>query len=324
MENKEEKPFAEVLQTILKNDPVPVHSLYRLSDMSMEDYDHFCQNWATIDSDRRRIIVRHLADISEDNFVVDFSTIFADSLTDKNEQVRLAALDGIWDSTEQRFIAPLLTMMRSDESVDVRASATASLAHFVLMAEWGEISERLAKPIVDALLAQYDDEETAVSVLRATVEALGASSHERVPKIIQEAYEHDDQGMQLSAVFAMGNSADPRWLHTLLNEMENPHAEIRAEAARAAGSIGKSDAISELIELTEDEELDVQVAAIQALGQIGGELPQRILSEILEDESREDVHEIAETAMEEMVWISGDLNFMDLDFDDLSNEIDLN
>lgn len=316
MEQKEEKPFAEVLQAILHDEPVPIHHLYRLSDMGQKDSDSFFSQWQTTENERRRVIIRHLADISEENFVVDFSPIFSSALEDENEQVRLAALDGIWDSSDKKLIPVLIRIMQNDTSVDVKAAATSSLTHYVLMAEWGEIPERMATPVIDALLAQYDDEETAVPVRRATVEALGAASHERVSKIIQEAYEEEDLGMQISAVFAMGNSADPKWLHTIINEMENPNDQMRAEAARAAGSIGKSDAISELTDLTEDDDLDVQLAAIHALGQIGGETCQEILDEILEDESREEVHEAVEIALEEMAWTSGDFNFLDLDLDE--------
>ncbi|MEM7334778.1 MAG: HEAT repeat domain-containing protein [Chloroflexota bacterium] len=316
MEAKEEKPFADVLQGILHDEPVPVHFLYRLSDMPKNDQDAFFSKWPSLEGERRRIIIRHLADISEDNFVVDFSPIFTEALMDESDQVRLAAVDGIWDSSDKRFIPMLIRMMQNDISDDVKAAATSSLTHYVLMAEWGEISQRLATPIIDALLEQYDGEETAVAVRRATVEALGAASHERVPKIIQEAYEEEDLGMQLSAVFAMGNSADPKWLPTIINEMDNPNDQMRAEAARAAGSIGKSDAISDLTDLTEDDDLDVQLAAIHALGQIGGETSQEILNEILQDDSREDVHEAVELALEEMLWTTGDFNFLDMDFDE--------
>ena len=321
MENKEEKPFADILQTIIFDDPVPIHSLYRLSDMGDADHTAFFAQWRQTDQERRRIIIRHLADISEENFVVDFSSIFLDALADKNGQIRLAALDGIWDSTEKKFIPILLNIVKDDDSIDVQAAATSSLTHYVLMAEWGEIPERIAQPIVAALLEKHDDETTAVPVRRATVEALGASSNERISKIIREAYESEDIGMQISAIFAMGNSADPKWLPIILTEMENPEDEIRAEAARAAGNIGKSDAISDLADLAEDEDLDVQLAAIQALGQIGGDISQQILNEILEDESRENVHEAIETALEEMPSAIGDFNFLDLDFDDEADDI---
>ena len=316
MEEKEEKPFAEILQGILHDEPVPVRFLHRLSDMQQKEQDSFFAEWPSLEAERRRVIIRHLADISEDNFVVDFSPVFTEALLDENDQVRLAALDGIWDSSDKKFIPMLIRMMQNDLSDDVKAAAASSLTHYVLMAEWGEIPERFATPIIDALLEQYDAEETAVSVRRACVEALGAASHTRVPKIIQEAYEEEDLGMQLSAIFAMGNSADPRWLHTIINEMDNPNDQMRAEAARAAGSIGKSDAISDLTDLTEDDDLDVQLAAIHALGQIGGETSQEILNEILGDESREEVHEAVELALEEMMWITGDFNFLDLDFDE--------
>ena len=43
----------------------------------------------------------------------------------------------------------------------------------------------------------------------------------------------DTPELQLSALFAMGTSADPRWLPILVDEMESPNSDMRAEAARA-------------------------------------------------------------------------------------------
>ena len=324
MENREEKPFADALQAILFDELMPIHLLFRLSDTSPEEWQLFSKRWQEIDGDRRRIIVRHLADISEEDFMADFAPIFSHCLNDAHDQVRLAALDGLWDVSDARLIAPLIDVMQQDDSIAVRASATASLTHYILMSEWGELPRRVAKPIVAALLAAYDDPETAVVVRRATVEALGASSHERVSAIIREVYEDDDPVMQASAVFAMGNSADSKWLPILIDEMDNVDAAIRAEAARAAGAIGKSDAVSELANLTADEDFEVQLVAVEALGKIGGDLAQDVLTDLLADEEKEALHDVANEALEELAWMGSAIDLLDLDFDSFNDEINLN
>jgi len=78
-------------------------------------------------------------------------------------------------------------------------------------------------------------------------------------------------------VHAMGRSADPEWLPTIIEEMNSEDSEMRFEAATAAGGIADEDAVSELAGLTEDEDAEVQEAAISALGQIGGPAARAVL-----------------------------------------------
>jgi HEAT repeat protein len=179
------------------------------------------------------------------------------------------------------------------------------------------------------MMATYSNEETAVSVRRVLLEGLGAADHPRIPEMISEAYESGDQSMQISAVFAMGNSADRRWTATVMAEMESPYEDMRAEAARAAGTIGSSDFVPQLAELAYDEDLAVQVAAITSLGQIGGDEVQNILANMMDDpevEENEEVLEVVEAAMEESALMAGDFSFVDFPIgpeDELDSEDDL-
>lgn len=316
MKQEREKPFSSILDELFGDDPIPIHLLYRLSDMTAEEMAEFGRRWFSVTAERRRVIVRHLADISEDNFVVDFAPVFAHCFTDPAPPVRVAALDGLWDATHLSLVQPIIEMMQHDENAEVRAAAAAALAHYVLMAEWGELPAKISPPIIDALLAEYEKAETAVPVKRAALEALGAASHPRVSALIEEAYESDDFEMQLSAVFAMGSSADSRWLSTILDEMGNPSAAMRIEAARAAGAIGNSDAVNELANLTVDEDLDVRLMAVTALGQIGGDVAHRILLDLADDPESEVLQDAVDEALEELTWMSGELDLMSWDDDD--------
>lgn len=322
MQEEEIQPFDSVLEAVFQQEPVPIHLLYRLSDLLPEQMDAFWQGWHVLTDERRRIIARHMADIGEENYVVDFCPLFVRFLDDAYSPVRMAALEGMWDSPNTRYIQPIVHLLQNDEVVEVRAAAAAALAHYVMMAEWGELPQKISPPIVDVLLAAYDRSETAVSIKRAALEALAAAGHPRVPDLIHEAYEHENPDMQVSAVFAMGNTTDPRWLSVIMDEMQSPFVDMRVEAVRAAGVIGKSDAVPELAELTMDEAPEVRLAAVYALGQIGGERPQNILSAILEDPELEDLHEMAEEAMEEMMWMGGELDLLDFNDPDGDSELD--
>ncbi|HIP72584.1 MAG TPA: HEAT repeat domain-containing protein [Anaerolineae bacterium] len=306
-------PFPSVLDELFNDDTVPVHLLFRLSDMAVDEAAEFQRRWLEVTDERRRVIMRHLADLMEENFAVDFAPVFVFALEDRLPEVRIAALDGLWDSTDIRLIGPITRLMQSDEADLVRAAAAAALAHYLLLAEWGQLPDRIIPGIVEPLLAEYDNPDTAVAVRRAALEALGAASHPRVADIIEEAYEDSDPAMQMSAVFAMGNTADRRWIPTLIAEMESHNPDMRAEAARAAGLIGSSDAIAPLGNLTVDEDVSVRLAAVIALGQIGSETAQEILTALLHDEEQAELHEAVEEALEEQTILSGELALLDLD-----------
>ena len=315
--NEKEKSFDTVLDELFHEESLPIPQLYRLSDMQAEEWAAFKVGWATVPDERRQVIVRHLADICEDNFVVDFAPVFVHSLEDSLAAVRMAALDGLWDSTDLKLIPTMKQLMQHDPDERVRAAAVGALGHYVLLAEWGQLPERILPDLVETLLAEYDNEDTAVSIRRVLLEALGAADHPRIKKLIEEAYENGDQAMQMSAVFAMGNSADRRWTVTVLGELESPYEDMRAEAARAAGAIGSSDFVPQLAELAYDEDLTVRVVAIASLGQIGGDEVQRILANMLDDPEVEEIDEVMEAveeALEESALMAGDFDFVDVPF----------
>ncbi len=322
---EEEKSFEAVLEALFHAEPLPIAELYRLSDMQAEEWAAFVAGWTAVPNERRQVIVRHLADIAEDNFVVDFSPVFVHNFQDPLPEVRVAALDGLWDSTDLQHIPHITTLLQKDPVEEVRAAAAGALGHYVLLAEWGQLPERILPGLIDTLLAEYDNEETADSVRRVLLEGLGAASHSRISKIIEEAYENGDALMQMSAVFAMGNTADRRWTVTVLGEMESPYEDMRAEAARAAGAIGNSDFVPRLAELAYDEDLGVRLAAVTSLGQIGGDEVQRILADMHDDPEVEEIDELfeaVEEAMEEATMMAGDFDFVDFPFDDDDEEED--
>lgn len=312
----ENLPFAEVLTQLFDQPEVAIAQLYRLSDMTPEEMEAVMARWPELPEQRRRVIARHMADISEENFVVDFSPLLRRLLSDPSADVRLAALDGLWDTSNTTLVSPVIRLMQEDSEERVRAAAAATLGHFVLLGEWGQISERITKRIVETLLAQVDSDDTTEIVRRATVESLGSSAHPRVPDIIRDAYYQGGDTMQVSAVFAMGRTADPHWLPIVVEEMASPDAEMRVEAARAAGNLGSSDPVERLITMLEDEDLEVQLAAVAALGQIGSDQAQEALQELVQNPDSIALLEAAETALEEMEWLGAEIDLTMMDWDE--------
>ncbi len=322
MEQEREKPFASVLDALFDDDRVSIPLLYRLSDLSDEQFALFAQRWPSVAEDRRRVIARHLVDICEENYVVDFSRVFVFCFNDAVPAVRVAALDGIWDETNLRLVSPVMQLMQTDPAVEVRAAAAAALSHYVLLGEWGQIPRTATARIVAALLAEYEKEGTAVAVKRTALEALGAANHPQVGELIAAAYASDDFDTNLSAVFAMGSSADERWLPTVLEEMSSRSPEMRIEAARAAGMIGSAEALPALARLAADDDLEVAYAVVEALAQMEGDLAHKMLARMAEDDDFERLHEAVAEALEEMDWLGGEFDLLDVMSDDDEDDFD--
>ncbi|MCB8942932.1 MAG: HEAT repeat domain-containing protein [Ardenticatenaceae bacterium] len=312
----ENMPFSDVLAALFADEDVSVALLYRLSDLPEEDWTRFWQAWSTAVPERRHVIARHMADIAEEDFVVDFSPYFKQFLQDDEADVRVAALDGLWDATDVNLVGPILNMLQQDESVAVQTAAAATLAHFVLMSEWGEISPHISPRVVGELVKVYEREGTAVSIKRAALEAMAPANNLRVVEHIRAAYNDRLDEMRQSAIFAMGSNADTRWMPIILQEMNSLEAEMRAEAARAAGLIGSSDAVEQLATLAHEDDEDIALVAVASLGQIGSEEAQEILMSMLEDEEFASLHETIEEALEEMTWMNQALELLHVDADD--------
>lgn len=314
--DEEEVSFEVVMDDLFAGENIRIHQLYRLSDMAADEMAQFQREWATADPDRRIAMIKHMSELAEDNYLVDFGPVFAFAFGDPLPEIRQAALEGVWDSTDTRLIAPIIALLQTDESPVVRASAARALAHYILLTEWGQLDGRHTNAAVQALISTLENDATADEVRRASLEAVAAAGDPAIRQHIQDAYNHGSTDFQLSALFAMGNSADPYWLPIVLEELGNADPDIRAEAAHAAGGIGDPRAVNDLIELCSDEDREVAESAVLALGQIGGEDAHRFLTELAEDDDFAELHEAAEEALEEMDWALGEFDFMAFEDDD--------
>jgi HEAT repeat protein len=294
---------------------VSVASLYRLSDLGMADVSRLASAWPAMAAQRRRQIMRMLVDISESNFEVDFVPVARMALADEDAEVRIAAIEGLWESEDAELVPHLLQLLTSDPDRSVRAAAAAGLAPFILLEELGKLRPLSETRAEEALIAAVDTTDEDLDVRRRAVESLGYSGHERVPEIIERAYYDDNEKMRASAVFAMGRSADARWLPRVLDELASASPEMRYEAARAAGELEARQAVPALVEMIEDPDREVQEAAIWALGEIGGSQAQSALEAILE-EGDDLLHDAAEEALDTLTMMHGIVEFPLFAFED--------
>jgi HEAT repeat protein len=187
------------------------------------------------------------------------------------------------------------------------------LGRFILLGELEKIRPKPRRLAYTALLRALQAENEHTEVQRRELESLAYVCNETVVASIRKAYGSLSEKLRISAVFAMGRSADTRWGQQVQQELFSTNPEMRYEAARACGELQLSEAVDMLEELTEDADAEVQQAAIWALGQVGGDKAREILERCcrVEDEA---IRSAAEAAIEEFEFLHGDLDdlFADL------------
>ncbi|MFZ5918673.1 MAG: HEAT repeat domain-containing protein [Chloroflexota bacterium] len=252
---------------------------------------------------RRRIIRKHVAD--------------------PEPEVRMVAIEGLWDYPESEFVPLLFHIAQNDPDEMVRCRAIVTLGRFVYEGEmaqydfdFGPIDE-LARAdelphedylkVRTFLLALYRDESKTLDERRFAVEALSFCTDEQVTDIISQAYAHADPKMKLSAIFAMGRNGGVRWSETLIKELHNPDPDLQREAIRAAGEAGLTEAGKELWRLTYSDDREIMLEAIWALGQSGWEGAFERLDELSLEGADDEIRETAEAALEEWQINSGAL-----------------
>ena len=291
------------LETLLplledQSSPLPSKEIAALSNMDGDGRQRFLETWRRLSIQRRRGLIDLLGEISEDNVEYDFDSVFLIGLLDDDVQVRADSIKALWEYEGDDLVTLLLRLLQDPEAL-VRAEAALGLGRFLMRAELdGRDDPRLGEMEAALRASAYDPTEL-VDVRGRAVEALGCRAHEWVRDLIEESYSSGERRLQISAVHAMGRSAELDWLPTIMEEMHSDDPEMRFEAATAAGTIAEEEAIGDLAELTQDDDAEVQEAAIASLGQIGGPEARDVLHSVAAASSDERVLEAVSDALAE-------------------------
>ncbi|MCS7178488.1 MAG: HEAT repeat domain-containing protein [Anaerolineae bacterium] len=313
--------FAEILDA-LQSGRADRRTLYGLSNLERSQAEAVWAVWGGLPVDTRRKMAQMMVEIAENDFEVNFDEVFRRVLDDPDAAVRLAAVEGLWENEDIRLVPVLADVLLNDPSAEVRAAAATSLGRFMLSGELGKIRPRPHQQAFQALMAACTNEQEDLEVRRRALESLAYSGEEIVAELIRAAYRHPDERMRVSAVFAMGRSADDRWASEVMRELHSPSPQMRYEAARACGELELTDAVPVLLELIEDVDTEVQEAAIWALGQIGGDEARQALDQCRRSDN-EALRGAARDALRELEFLHGDLGaFLLFDFFDEEDEED--
>ena len=302
-------PIEELITDLANSDkPLSSLGLTELSNLSSEEVEFLSRVWVTIESERRRQIICRLIELAEDNFELNFDSIFKKCLKDQDVEVRSKAIEGLWENEEASLINPLIDVLRYDSSEKVQVVAATVLGKFAMLAEHKKLRSCHTSKLGEALLSVIGDGSKPIDVRCRALEAAAPLSVPQVKKVIMETYQGHNSKLRASAVYAMGKSCNHFWLPILLKELANADTKIRYEAAGACGELGEEDAIPCLIELISDPDTDVQAAAIQALGKIGSSEAKECL-EACRNNPSEVIQEAAEQALEELKAVENPFYF---------------
>ena len=293
--------------------PVPMASLYHLSDLNKEDQAALEAVWPELSTERRQAIVANLQEIGEANFEVSFDEVFKLALEDESPEARAVAIRALWESEDATLMAPFIDYLLHDPDPVVRAAAASALGRFVYLGELDELPAAQVKR-VEAVLLDVIHGGDELEVRRRALEALSFSVRPELTALITEAYASDEASMRVSAVFAMGRTADAQWETQVRAELASSEPEMRFEAVRAAGELELTDLAGELAELAEDDDNQVSEAAIWSLGQVGGGAAREALTQLLEQAEDEDLRDFIEEAMENLEFTNEVAEFSLLEF----------
>lgn len=309
----EELPFQKVLDVLLEDGKdIPPGYLSAFSDIEPAALESLQETWPRIGLSRKLLLLDQLNTLANEGTLVSFNNLGRALLTDTEPQVRIRAMRLLIECEDTRLVPKYIDMLSNDNDVDVRAEAASTLGIFVQLGECGDIPDDLHHHIEDVLLEVFNGEDDP-SVRRRALEALGFSSRDEVPVLIESSFKRQDPDWKASAIFAMGRSSDERWTDHVLCMLISENRRIRLAAVQASGELGLGLAHPLLLGLLEEEFDDaVSGAVIWSLSQIGGEDVRLYLQNLL-DKVEDDDEQAAflEEALDNLIF-TDDMSSFDL------------
>ncbi len=308
VEERKEKRERELWDALERDTAMPDRAhLRHLSGLLDESIERVRALWNKLQLDVRLELVEALSQITEDDVKMDFSAIFRIALRDEDPEIRALAIRGLKEVDDVRLVPVFARMLRHDPAPEVRLAAAQALARFVLLGELQKIRPGPFEEAMQALRDSYTDPAETRAIRRQAMESMAYTGDYNVPALIAEAYEHDEEATRVSAVLAMGRSADARWSDIVRRELHSPSPTMRLEATRACGELQLREAAKEIVELTDDVDSNIRAMALWSLGQMGGDLARKTLQRYA-DVADEPMQQAAQDALQELEFFYGDLS----------------
>lgn len=315
--------FDKIISALLDNEhPFPAVHWHRFSDISIPDLQKLEKIWPDVNPDRRTALLEDLEILAESDTLVSFDDLARFALDDADPRAREVALRLLWESEDSSLIQKMMQMVDNDPVEKVRAAAATALGQFIYLGELEEIPETSLHRIEDKLLGLTTSTTEPKLVRRRALEAMGFSSRTEVKPLIVAAYNNNDLEWLVSALFAMGRSANSTWISSVLEMLDADNEEVLLEAVRAAGELEAAGGRRPLLKLikTQPEGSEIRMAAIWALSKIGGEKVRDTFERLLEESEDEEELDILDEALENLEFTEGFNKFGMIDYDPDSEE----
>jgi len=305
--------FQTVLDALLDDSqPFPPHYLYLFLDIEPGQLKLLLGTWPKASLPRRRALLEDLEELAEENTLLCFDDLARALLKDPDPQVRVQALRLLWECEDAKLVPTYFEILAGDSDSSVRAAAATALGLFIYLGEIEEAPEQTLHKVEDSLLAVINSDEDML-VRRRALEALGWSSRQEVPALIEAAYREKHPDWKVSALFAMGRSSDKRWGKQVMFNLRSRNEAIRLEALRAAGELALDSARPVLLDMLADEEdTETRHEIIWILSKIGGEGVRDQFEELLEMERDEEEADYLEEALENLDFTEEVMSGFDL------------
>lgn len=320
MENSPQQSvaFERIIAALLDSEhPFPAVHWHRFSDISEVDLQSLEKIWQDVQPDRRVALLEDLENLADSDTLVSFDDLSKFALSDPDPRAREVALRLLWESEDSSLIHKMIEMVDHDSAEKVRAAAATALGQFVYLGEVEEIPEAALHRIEDKLLGIITTTSEPKLVRRRALEAMGFSSRPELKKLIMTAYNNNDREWLVSALFAMGRSANTSWIPSVMEMMDADDEDVLLEAVRAAGELEAPGARRPLLKIvkSQPEGSEIRMAAIWSLSKIGGEKVRDTFEKLLEESEDEEELDILDEAMENLEFTEGFNKFGMIDYE---------
>ncbi len=312
-------PFNKLIDAFL-DESVPFHPRYlnRLSDLEPQDQETLAKAWPQISARRRENLLEDLEEFQTADNLLNYEAVARIGLNDPAPLIRQRAIRILREYELVDLLPRFVDMAQHDSDTAVRAEAASALASFIYLGEVEELSQSRLKKVEDCLLSLVKTAEDKL-VQRRALEALGFSSLPELTGLIEKAYASKDIDWLVSALFAMGRSADSQWKPQVLAMLTHADPTVRAEAATAAGELEIKAARKALLDLLTDSDIDVRMAATWALSQIGGSGVRKAIEALLDSAVDDEEEEHIQASLENYDFTEEMKDFTLLDVGDNGN-----
>jgi len=215
-----------------------------------------------LESDSTAVRVRSaklLGEVANSGDTDAVETLVSVSVTDDNEEVRAAAVEGL-DDIGSEAVEQLLVKITGSKIQDGAAWAT-------------------AKKFANALSSDVPELRMAAASALGT---LGETS--AVPSLVNQLSDENPK-VRVRCCAALARLDHPKAVPALIERLSDPHGEVRREAAVALASIGTDQALAALLDMLDDTKTSIRRVAASSLGEAGSVEAVQPLADALGDES---------------------------------------